>query len=269
VRAQLERILNSRLFAQSQRLTHFLRFVVEAATDGNLENVKEYAIGVEVFGRGDDFDPRVDPIVRVQAAKLRSKLLEYYASEGAHDPVVISIPKGSYAAAFEVVGTTTKLTEDHRASIAVLPFVNMSPEPDNEYFSDGLTEEIINGLTTVPGLCVVARTSVFRFKGQAQDIREIGSQLNVRTILEGSVRRTGAQLRITAQLISVQDGYHLWSQTFKRELRDIFAVQEEISAHPPGTQGRGTRIVSEGQIRAGPAGGWERGTGRRFFRSSH
>lgn len=229
VRAQLERILRSRIFSQSQRLTHFLRFVVQAAAEGDSDSVKEYAIGVEVFDRGHGFDPRVDPIVRVQAAKLRSKLLEYYASEGAHDPVVISIPKGSYAAAFEITGAAAKPLAEERAAVAVLPFVNMSPEPDNEYFSDGLTEEIINALTAVPGLSVVARTSVFRFKGQAPDIREIGSQLRVGTVLEGSVRKAGSQLRIAAQLISVKDGYHLWSQTFKRELRDIFAVQEEIS----------------------------------------
>ena len=229
VREQLERILASQIFSQSRRLTHFLQYVVNAAAGGDAESVKEYAIGVEVFGRSNDFDPRIDPIVRVQAAKLRSKLLEYYASEGAADPLVISIPKGGYAAVFETAGAQAKPPESKRPAIAVLPFVNMSAEPDNEYFGDGLTEEIINVLTTVPGLRVVARTSVFRFKGQAWDIREIGSQLNVSTILEGSVRKAGVKLRITAQLINVEDGYHLWSHTFKRELRDIFDVQEEIS----------------------------------------
>jgi adenylate cyclase len=227
VRTQLGRILASRIFSQSQRLSHFLRFVVNAATESDAHTVKEYAIGVEVFDRGSDFDPRIDPIVRVQAAKLRSKLLEYYASEGAGDPVVISIPKGAYAPQFEMAKASP--SRDHRASLAVLPFVNMSPEPENEYFSDGLTEELINALTAVPRLSVVARTSAFRFKGQAHDIRDIGGQLNVDTVLEGSVRKAGVQLRITAQLISVKDGYHLWSHTFKRELRDIFAVQEEIA----------------------------------------
>src|ERR1043166_8709310 len=195
VRAQLERILASRVFSQSLQLRNFLQFVVDASVAGRPETVKEYAIGVGVFERGADFDPRIDTIVRVQAAKLRSKLLEYYAAEGAGDPVVISIPKGSYAAAFEMVGPASKPT-DQGAAVAVLPFVNMSAEPDNEYFSDGLTEEIINALTTVPGLRVVARTSAFRFKGQAQDVREIGGQLRVTTILEGSVRKAGTQLRI-------------------------------------------------------------------------
>lgn len=97
IRAQLERVLSSPQFSHSGRLSRFLRFIVEAAQAGQADSVKEYLIGVEVFDRGKDFDPRIDPIVRVQAAKLRSKLMEYYASAGAKDPVVITLPKGSYA----------------------------------------------------------------------------------------------------------------------------------------------------------------------------
>lgn len=114
-------------------------------------------------------------------------------------------------------------------SIAVLPFVNMSTDPENEYFSDGITEEIINALTRVEGLKVIARTSSFAFKGKHMDVREIGKQLGVRTILEGSVRKSQRRLRITAQLINVEDGMHLWSQNFDRELADIFALQDEVS----------------------------------------
>jgi adenylate cyclase len=105
----------------------------------------------------------------------------------------------------------------------------MSSDPENEFFSDGLTEELINLLTYVPGLRVVARTSVFCFKNVVKDIREIGSQLNVQTVLEGSVRKAGNQLRVTAQLIDVSTGYHLFSRTFPREFRDVFAVQEELA----------------------------------------
>jgi serine/threonine protein kinase len=114
-------------------------------------------------------------------------------------------------------------------SIAVIPFVNMSADPENEYFSDGLAEELINALSKLEGLHVVARTSAFRFRGKDIDIREIGKQLNVNTILEGSVRKAGNRLRITAQLIKVADGYHLWSERFDRELQDVFAIQDEIS----------------------------------------
>jgi len=115
------------------------------------------------------------------------------------------------------------------ASIAVLPFKNMSSDPENEYLSDGMTEEIINALTKIKGLRVAARTSSFRFKGVKIDIREVGEKLNVKTVLEGSVRMSGSKLRITAQLINIEDGYHIWSEIFEREMSDVFAIQDEIS----------------------------------------
>jgi TolB-like protein/Tfp pilus assembly protein PilF len=114
-------------------------------------------------------------------------------------------------------------------SVVVLPFIDLSPQHDQEYFSDGLTEEIIDALSRVPNLRVVARTSAFAFKGRANDIRAIGKQLAVSTVLEGSVRKSGDKLRITAQLNRVSDGTHLWSRTYDRQLRDVFAVQSEIS----------------------------------------
>ena len=114
-------------------------------------------------------------------------------------------------------------------SIAVLPFSNMSGDPENEYFSDGISEEIINALSQLPGLRVAARTSAFSFKGKNLDLRTVGEQLNVATVLEGSVRRAGGRIRITAQLINVADGYHLWSERYDRELTDIFAIQDEIA----------------------------------------
>lgn len=114
-------------------------------------------------------------------------------------------------------------------SIAVLPFTNMSTGPDQEYFSDGLAEELINALARLSGLRVASRTSAFRFRGGDTDIREVGRQLNVETVLEGSVRRSGNRLRITAQLINVADGYHVWSERYDRELADVFAIQDEIT----------------------------------------
>jgi serine/threonine-protein kinase len=120
-------------------------------------------------------------------------------------------------------------SEPAKASVAVLPFVNMSGNPENEYFSDGLTEELLNVLAKVNGLKVAARTSSFHFKGHTGDINEIAGRLGVASVLEGSVRQSGTRIRITAQLISASDGYHLWSETFDRELDDIFKVQDEIS----------------------------------------
>ena len=116
-----------------------------------------------------------------------------------------------------------------KASLAVLPFVNMSSDPEQEYFSDGLSEELLNRLAKNDQLQVAARTSAFQFKGQNLDIADIGRQLNVANILEGSVRKAGNRLRITAQLIRVDNGFHLWSETYEREIDDIFAIQDDIS----------------------------------------
>ncbi|MCU0364382.1 MAG: adenylate/guanylate cyclase domain-containing protein, partial [Ignavibacteriaceae bacterium] len=114
-------------------------------------------------------------------------------------------------------------------SIAVLPFINLSADKENEYFSDGMTEELLNALAKVEGLLVTSRTSSFAFKGKNTDIREIGKLLGVKTILEGSVRKYGNRVRVTAQLINSENGYHKWSETFDRNLEDIFAVQDEIA----------------------------------------
>jgi len=114
-------------------------------------------------------------------------------------------------------------------SIAVLPLVNLSRDPDQEYFADGLAEELLNLLAKVPGLHVAGRTSSFSFKGKSEDLRAIGQKLNVKTVLEGSVQRAGDRLRITTQLINTADGYHVWSETYDRRLTDVFAVQDEIA----------------------------------------
>jgi TolB-like protein/Tfp pilus assembly protein PilF len=116
-------------------------------------------------------------------------------------------------------------------SVAVLPFVNMSSDPEQEYFSDGISEEILNALAQVKDLKVAGRTSSFAFKGQNLDLRQIGETLGVENILEGSVRKSGSKVRITAQLIQVEDGFHLWSDTFDRELDDVFAIQDEIASN--------------------------------------
>jgi serine/threonine protein kinase/Flp pilus assembly protein TadD len=124
---------------------------------------------------------------------------------------------------------TTTASQTVAKSIAVLPFADMSPARDQEYFCEGMAEEIINALTKIQALQVASRSSAFAFKGQNQDIRKVGEQLGVSTVLEGSVRKAGNKLRITAQLINVADGYHLWSDRFDREMEDVFAIQDEIA----------------------------------------
>ena len=114
-------------------------------------------------------------------------------------------------------------------SLAVLPFTNLSGDPDQEYFADGMTEALINALGRAEGLKVAARTSSFAFKGRSVDVREIGQKLGVATVVEGSIRKSGDDLRISAQLVDVAEGYTLWSNTYERRLKDVFAVQDEIS----------------------------------------
>jgi TolB-like protein/Tfp pilus assembly protein PilF len=134
-------------------------------------------------------------------------------------------PVSALAAATAAAPPESAVTD----SIVVLPFANMSADPENEYFADGITEEIIDALAQIQGLHVVARISAFSFKGKYIDLRVVGEQLKVRTVLEGSVRRADNRLRITAQLVSTADGYHLWSERYDRELKDVFAIQEEIA----------------------------------------
>jgi TolB-like protein len=138
-------------------------------------------------------------------------------------------PAGPQSVNTEQPATQSAAVEKAEQSVAVLPFVNMSSDPEQEYFSDGITEEIINALVKIPRLSIPARTSVFAFKGRLQDVREIGRELNVAHVLEGSIRSQGQQVRITAQLINVESGFHLWSETYDRQLDNIFAVQEEIA----------------------------------------
>jgi hypothetical protein len=188
---------------------------------------------VAKIGRSIDkdpsFDPRIDTNVRTEARRLRAKLAEYYESEGAADGLRIDLPKGGFALVFEVrepaqarkpapvrgwhrrllatslvsllclasiVWIYSRRDVRQPQSIAVLPFVDLSPDKTNEYFSDGLTEELTDALTRVQGLHVVARSSAFQFKGKTEDIRKIGRRLNVDAVLVGSVRKAGNQLRI-------------------------------------------------------------------------
>jgi TolB-like protein/Tfp pilus assembly protein PilF len=233
IRTQLRKILSSRIFARSERLARFLTFTVEQTLAGRGEELKEFVIGVEVFDKNEKYDPRMDPIVRVEARRLREKLRKYYESEGFADPIQIEFPTGGYAPVVQTRDTvqiSTAAPPAAESAIAVLPFANLSSEQENEYFSDGLTEELINALTKVEGLRVVAWSSAFQLKGKTRDIRRIAEQLHVRAVLEGSVRRTAERLRITAQLVDAATGQYLWSETYERPLRDIFAIEDEISS---------------------------------------
>jgi TolB-like protein len=224
IRAQMGKLVTSRTFAQAERMRRFLGFIVEHSICSPDVPLKEQIVGMELYAAGSDFDPRMSATVRVDATRLRTKLREYYGCEGAADALIIELPKGGYTPSF-FDANRTKAPEP---SIAVLPFANLSPEPD-DYFSDGLTEEIIHLLASVPGIRVVARTSAFALKHRNADVRQVGQALNVAFVLEGSVRKSNEALRVTAQLVSTADGYQVWSRRYERQVNDVFAVQDEIA----------------------------------------
>ncbi|UCH66603.1 MAG: tetratricopeptide repeat protein [Ignavibacterium sp.] len=196
-----------------------------------------------VYGDGVNIASRIENIAVSGSVLISEKINDELKNQtelstkalGSYELKNIKSPVSIYAVdshgiivptAQQISGKTS--TADH--SVAVLPFVNMSTDPENEYFSDGMTEEILNALARVEGLMVTSRTSSFAFKGRNADIREIGKQLGVKTVLEGSVRKAGNRVRVTAQLINTENGYHKWSETFDRNLEDIFLVQDEIAS---------------------------------------
>jgi TolB-like protein/Tfp pilus assembly protein PilF len=301
IRSELEKILGSRTFRSAQSQSRFLRYAVEETIAGRGHLVKEYVIGSEVFGRGQSFDPRLDPIVRTEARKLRARLDKYYEGEAqgtAEDPVRIEFHKGSYVPTFsrvvpsapqpisaengvvptEVVatgvvhqetsstaetiipavtpprlswmfvtipfaivilasagyylfrsGSAVRVPPTGTFSIAVIPFVNLSDDKEDEFLSDGLAEELIDALQQVPGLQVVGRASSFGFKSKPIDVQQIGRQLHVGTVVVGSVRRIGDRLRISVQLDSTANNYHLWSGSYDRDSKDARTIQWEIA----------------------------------------
>jgi len=239
IRAQLERILASAAFAQSERMCRFLRMVVEYSLENRGGELKEYSIALQVFDRKPAVDPRVDPIVRVEARRLRTKLGRYYERDGTADDILIELPKGNYAARFSRREACASAAADQapgspETAVAIIPFANLSRGEENEYFSDGLTEELILGLTRVPGLRVVAWTSAAQLRGE-HDFRGVGQRLNVGAVLTGSVRKAGNRIRVTAQLIDTVNSSYLWSEAYDRQLQDLLRIQDEISRAIVGT----------------------------------
>jgi TolB-like protein len=230
VRRQLERIVSSGAFRSAERLRTFLRFVVEETLAGRQGEIKEYSIALAVCARPASFDPKADPIVRVDGARLRSRLLTYYEAEGLHDDVLIELPKGAYVPSFRWNRPGAAPAERGQISLAVLPFVSLSPSPEHHYLGDSLTEGLIHSLVRLERLHVIARSSVNQFKGRSEDGRRIGRQLHVAYVVEGSVRIAAGRLRITAQLVDVPHGWLVWSEKYECAWKNVFAVQDEIVA---------------------------------------
>jgi TolB-like protein len=200
IEKQLERISASDEFRKCPQLLRFLRFAVNEALSGRDGGSKERLIGMEVFGRPSDYDAGGDPVVRVEARRLRRKLAEYYARAGREDPLEIRLPKGAYIPTFDAKPGAKK-------SVAVLPF-------SGHAVSDGLTTRLIARLAACSAL------RVFRFKDHAGDVE---------LILEGNVRQAGERFRCDSQLVCSSDGLHLWAGSFDCGHRDTFAVEDEFA----------------------------------------
>jgi TolB-like protein/TPR repeat protein len=233
-------MLASPLFAGSPRQQRFLDYLVTNTLAGNADRLKGYTIAVEVFDRNSDFDPSLDAIVRVEATRLRNKLREYYDTLGKNDSVRISFPKGSYAVEFnlkkwEATGATASFMSgippmiEDRPSLAVLPFANIGVDNANEYFADGIVDSLISMFSRLSGLFVISRQSSFSYKNTSKTSEEIATELGIRYLLEGSVQHSGNLVRVTAQLVDAKNGGQVWSDRFDRELKDVFALQDELT----------------------------------------
>jgi serine/threonine-protein kinase len=222
IRQQLNRILASKTFAQVDRLKRFVGFIVLEAAAGRGGDLKEYVIGVQVFGKDPSFDPRTDPIVRVQARRLRARLVRYYREEGQQDDVIVDLPKGGYAPVFRRREVTAPVKPSlsaalvSRNTVAVMPFADHSPRGELEFFCLGLREEILHALTSRKTLRVLAtRDSV---------------PAEAALVIAGSVRTGAADLlRVTTQLADGASGYYLWSEAIDVPLGDPVAAQETIA----------------------------------------
>lgn len=225
--AQVQRITKSGIFIGSPRLCRFLTWAVHETLQNGGENIKQYVVGREVFDRKDDFDPRVDSIVRTEAQRLRRKLREYYASDGRSDPVQISFVPGSYVAQFKTSDIDRK--SHRKRAIAVLPFENLTTNPDLEFFCRGMTESIQERLASSPGLTVISAISAFRI-GPDGDLTRIASELGVNAIVQGSIRQASDRIRVQAKAVETGSGSYLWAQAFDRDMPDVFAIEDEIAS---------------------------------------
>ena len=249
IEQELGRVLRSGPFRKCAQLSRFLRFAVTQALAGDEGILKETLIAVEIFGRPPDYDPSIDPVVRVEARRLRKKLAEYYQGEGSRDPLRIDVPKGGYFAAF--------LRQEHAPvprSIAVLPFADHSADQTLGALSDGLTARLIARLASSGGLRLVSSTSVFRFKEHVDDPRRLGSELNAELVLEGSLRKAGKRYRCDTQLISSADGLHVWAGSFDFGSRNVFAVEDAFAARIADGVSTLLRATQEPCVAVEPAG---------------
>ena len=263
VRAELARVLESPIFAQSERLGRFLRFAVEHAISGSEDGLKEYVIGTEVYDRKPPYHPTQDSIVRTEARRLRIKLKEYYESAGKDNPLCIYFRPGNYIPVFrpkaaapgqDASGSAEEqvFVEGAGIPVAVIPFLDASGQPLSSEFARGVTDELVHDLMHCEGVRVVATSSIAQLGSQAQDISSLAQRLGVQIIFEGSVRLEGARVRVTSRMVSA-DGFQLWSQRFDAEAvpSTFFDVQEQFASALVNRVRPRQSIIRNGEASAG------------------
>jgi len=241
VSEQTARILSSDRFRGSAKQKGFLQFVVSETLAGRGAQLKGYAIALTVYGRKESFNPQIDPIVRVEAGRLRRALEHYYLTDGKNDPIRIEIPKGAYVPTFQSVqvppsiDTPAPQPELRRLglqpSLAVMPLENMTGDEGQDYFTDGLTEELTAELARYQEFQVIASQSTMRFKGREVDPGEVGRNLDVRFLLAGNIRSDSETVKVAMRLIDTSSAEQIWGKSYKRALTPahLIALQEEIA----------------------------------------
>lgn len=269
VRAELDRILSSSAFTSAGRLARLLRYVVERSLAGEGDQLKEYVLGVEVFDRGDQYDPRLDSIVRVEARRLRARLEEYYRNAGATDAVVITIPRGSYAPVFEhrppesrqvpatprsrprlippvalalgalaavaVVGVSSlafrsTILGHQQPAIAVLPFEEHSGTAEDQRLASRLTDTVTTELARLGSVSVVSRWSARQFDGARIPLREIAQRLDVNLVMECTLEARGDRLRVTARLVNATNDRKVWAEVFEAPAEEVGLLARRVAA---------------------------------------
>jgi serine/threonine-protein kinase len=233
VLGQLARILKSRAFAKAKRSQDFLRYIVSLSLAGEANSLKEYSIALDVFGRDSSFDPRLDPIVRVEAARLRWRMKAYLQNEIDRDPIAIDIPKGGYAPVVfrrcpEPAPWTEEAIPEPAHAVAVLPFVSLDGVGPTGTLCAAMTEELIDTFGSIDGVKTPCCTAMFHFKERAADVREIVSSLHVDALLEGSVRRVDDRACIKARLVDGNTMYTTNIGTYNEAMDGLAERQAKL-----------------------------------------
>ena len=242
IRTQLDKLSASPDFQASRKQLTFLSYVVEETLQGRAEGLKAYTVALDVYGRDESFDPQTDPIVRVEAGRLRKALENYYKTAGKKDEIIIHIPKGGYRPIFarsETLGPEepSKVSAREAAekikkhSIAVLPIRNLNGASEQEYFAEGLTEELTAELARYQDISVIASQTSLQYRDREISYKTIGREIGTRFLLEGTIRTSKDDFKVTFRLLDCTTSEQVWQQSFKRSLnaQNLIHLQEEIS----------------------------------------